>query len=500
MGADPAGGWGGMRFGSSERETAVLGAGPGGLATAYWLSRHGAPVTVFERAPVVGGLARTVERDGYRFDIGGHRWFSKVDAVNDLYREVVGDESIWVHRTSRIYFDGQYIDYPLRVGNALMAIGPARAARAVADYGGARLAQRLRPRPVVSMEDAYVDQYGRTLYELFFARYSEKVWGRPCAEMSGDWVSQRTKGMSLLTAVRDALVSSNGAVQSLIDSFMYPRRGYGRLSERLAEGVRAAGNEVRLGSGVVQVRRGGDRIAGIVVADADGREELVEAAQFVSSIPLTVLCTIMAPAAPREVLAAAEALTFRNLVTVNLMLDRERVTPDTWLYVHDRAIPFGRLHEPKNWSVDLVPDRSKTSIVAEYFCSFGDPTWAASDDILVERTARHLADDLGFIARDEVLGGFAVRAPRAYPSYTIGYERPLAILKAFVSSFDNLQIIGRYGTFRYNNADHSVETGLLAAKNILGEAHDLDLVNAAADYHEIKRVNGRRSKVAGLKV
>jgi len=164
------------------------------------------------------------------------------------------------------------------------------------------------------------------------------------------------------------------------------------------------------------------------------------------------------------------------------------VTDDTWLYVHDRSILFGRLHEPKNWSVDMVPDQSKTSIVAEYFCSFGDAIWNMSDAELVEQTVRHLSDDLGFIRRNEVLGGFAVRCPRAYPSYTLGYEGPLNTLKDFFDSFDNLQIIGRYGTFRYNNADHSVETGLLAAKNILGESHDLDLVNADQEYHEIKRL------------
>jgi len=196
----------------------------------------------------------------------------------------------------------------------------------------------------------------------------------------------------------------------------------------------------------------------------------------------------MDPPAPDEVIAAAKSLVFRNVITVNLMLDREQMTDDTWLYVHDRNILFGRLHEPKNWSVDMVPDQSKTSVVAEYFCSFGDHIWNMSDDELVEQTIHHLSDDLGFIERGEVLGGFAVRCPRAYPSYTIGYDAPLAILKGFIESFDNLQIIGRYGTFRYNNADHSVETGLLAAKNILGESHDLDRVNADQEYHEIKRL------------
>jgi protoporphyrinogen oxidase len=471
-----------------DRTTVVMGAGPGGLATGYWLAKHGASVTVVERATEVGGLARTVERDGFKFDLGGHRWFSKVDEVNDFYKEVIADETVWVHRTSRIYFDGKYIDYPLRISNALAAIGPVAAAKAMLDYGQTRVAQRLDPRPIISMEDAYVDQYGRTLYEFFFERYSEKVWGLPCGEMSGDWVSQRTKGMSLVTAVKDAIIPSNGAVQSLIDSFMYPRYGYGRLSERMAEGITASGNEVRLNAGVSKVLREGGTIKAVVVSDGQGNEDTIEAAQFVSSIPLTVLCQIMEPPAPAEVIAAAKTLVFRNVITVNLMLDREKVTDDTWLYVHDRDILFGRLHEPKNWSVDMVPDQSKTSLVVEYFCSFGDQIWNMSEDELVDLTVKYLAEDLNFIDRNEVLGGFIVRCPRAYPSYTLGYEAPLAMLKDFIDSFDNLQIIGRYGTFRYNNADHSVETGLLAAKNILGESHDLDRVNAEQEYHEIKRV------------
>ncbi len=191
---------------TTERSTIVMGAGPGGLATGYWLAKHGIPVTVLERAPFVGGLARTVERDGFKFDIGGHRWFSKVDEVNDFYKEIIADETVWVRRISRIYFDGKYIDYPLEIGNALAAIGPVKAAQAVIDYGRSALARRSRTTQIESMEDAYIDQYGRTLYEMFFERYSEKVWGRPCSQMSGDWVAQRTKGMSLVTAVKDAIV------------------------------------------------------------------------------------------------------------------------------------------------------------------------------------------------------------------------------------------------------------------------------------------------------
>ncbi len=475
----------------ADRTTVVMGAGPGGLCSAYVLSKANMPAVVLEKAPFVGGLARTIKRQTehgeFKFDIGGHRWFTKNDELNDLFREVVAEELLWVNRISRIYFDGRYVDYPLKISNALKAIGPVTSAKAVADYGRTRLTHRLKPVEIVSMEDAYVDQFGPTLYKLFFQRYSEKVWGLPCDQMSGDWVSQRSKGMSLMTAVKDAVIPSKGKVVSLIDEFMYPRDGFGRFSDRMADGITRMGNQIRLGTGVEKVHREGNRVTGLTVS-TDAGTEFVGGDNFISSIPLTMLAQIMEPAAPAEVIEAAKKLTFRNIITVNLMLKKRQVTPDTWLYVHDRNILFGRFHEPKNWSPAMVPGDEYTSLVVEYFCSFGDHIWNMTEEQLVEQTVKHLIEDMGFITRDEVIDGFIIRAPRAYPSYVIGYEEPLAKIKAFIDGFENLQIIGRYGTFRYNNTDHSIETGLLAAKNILGEHHDLDRVNADKEYHEIKRV------------
>ncbi|MFN8594242.1 MAG: FAD-dependent oxidoreductase [Thermomicrobiales bacterium] len=468
-----------------------MGAGPGGLCSAYVLSKAGQKATVLEKAPFVGGLARTIRRDTdygeFKFDIGGHRWFTKNDELNDLFREVVADELLWVNRISRIYFDGKYVDYPLKISNALRAIGPVVAAKAMADYGKTRVEQKIHRRPIVSMEDAYIDQFGPTLYELFFQRYSEKVWGLPCDQMSGDWVSQRSKGMSLLTAVKDAVVPSKGKVVSLIDEFMYPRGGFGRFSERMSDAILASGNDIRLNTGVERVHRDGRRVTGVTVATESGKQR-IEADNYISSIPLTLLAKSMDPAPPADVLAAADALTFRNIITVNLMLKKRQVSNDTWLYVHDRNILFGRFHEPKNWSPAMVPDEELTSLVVEYFCSFGDAIWSMSESDLVAQTVRHLVNDLKFITPDEVIGGFTIRAPRAYPAYVIGYQEPLQKIRDFIGEMENLQIIGRYGTFRYNNTDHSIETGLLAAKNILGEHHDLDRVNADDEYHEMKRV------------
>jgi protoporphyrinogen oxidase len=483
-----------------------MGAGPGGLCSAYVLSKAGVPTVVVERAPFVGGLSRTIRHQTpvgeFKFDIGGHRWFTKNDELNELFKEVIGDELLWVNRISRIYFDGKYVDYPLKVSNALKAVGPVTAAKAVADYGVNRARQRVQPKPVVSMEDAYIDQYGPTLYELFFQRYSEKVWGLPCDQMSGDWVSQRTKGMSLLTAVKDAVIPSKGKVVSLIDEFMYPRGGFGRLPERMTDAITAMGNHVQLESKVENVHHRDGRVYAVTVrvgsepelrednrfVHVGGETRVIEGDNFISSIPLTHLARIMDPAPPAAVLQATKELTFRDIITVNLMLKKPQVTHDTWLYVHDRNILFGRFHEPKNWSPAMVPSDEYTSLVVEYFCTRGDEIWNMSEEQLVEQTVDHLINDLRFINREEVLGGFVVRAPRAYPSYVIGYEKPLGIIKDYLATFENLQYIGRGGSFRYNNTDHSIETGLLAAKNILGEHHDLDRVNAEKEYHEVKRV------------
>jgi len=471
--------------------TVVMGAGPGGLCSAYVLSKSGVPTVVLEKAPFVGGLARTIRRETehgeFKFDIGGHRWFTKNDELNALFREVVADELLWVNRISRIYFDGRYVDYPLKISNALKAIGPVTSAKAMADYVCTRALHRARPVEIVSMEDAYIDQYGPTLYKLFFQRYSEKVWGLPCDQMSGDWVSQRTKGMSLWTAVKDAIVPSRGKVVSLIDEFMYPKYGFGRFSERMADGIAAMGNKVRLGAGVERVHCEGNRVVAVTVGTERGQER-IEAEHFVSSIPLTILAQITDPAPPAEVIAAAKQLVFRDIITVNLMLHKRQVTNDTWLYVHDRNILFGRFHEPKNWSAAMVPGDDYTSLVVEYFCTRGDKVWTMTEEQLVAQTVKHLVEDMGFITPDEVIGGFTIKAPRAYPSYVIGYEKPLDKIKDFVAQFENLQYIGRGGSFRYNNTDHSIETGLLAAKNILGEHHDLNQVNADKEYHEIKRV------------
>ncbi|MBI1745731.1 MAG: FAD-dependent oxidoreductase [Acidobacteria bacterium] len=465
----------------------ILGAGPGGLAAAANLAKNKIPVTVFEKRSFIGGLCHTVVKDGFRFDLGGHRWFTKNNEVDRFVSKLMGDEFIDVDRVSRIFFDDKFFDYPIKIKNVLKNAGLIYSLRAMLGYARAQIAELINPTDDgLSMEDAYTKQFGWVLYETFFKRYSEKVWGRDCRELSADWVAQRTKGLSVFVALRQALFKSRQSVESLIEHFKYPKLGYIRISERLRDVLLENGGELQLDQTVTTVVHEEKAIRHIVVKRSDGADQPVAADQFISTIPLNVLVRIMRPAAPRAVLDAADKLQFRALITVNLMLNREQVTQDNWLYIHDPQIKFARMHEPKNWSPSMAPP-GKTSLVAEYFCTPGDEIWQSSDEALCRQTVDDLVDRLHFIKREEVIGAFALREKAAYPVYTLGYEKPLNILKSYVKEFSNLKIIGRGGTFRYNNSDHSIEAGILVAKNLLGFSYDLDQVNASPEYLEEKR-------------
>ncbi len=465
----------------------VLGAGPAGLATGLALARAGYKVDVFEQAPGVGGLARTISRGRFRFDIGGHRWFTKKDNLNEFLIDLLGDELLLVNRISRIYFDGKYVHYPLRTGNVLSQVGVGTSVRAFGDFVASQVNRRVTQQSIDTMEDAFVAQFGRTLYELFFRRYSEKVWGRSCTDLSGDWVAQRSNGLSLFTAVRNAVKPSEEQVQSLVERFMYPSAGYGRISERMAEELEGAGGRVHLGWRVVGANHELGHITQITLSDGH-HDRLVGADWFVSSIPMTELVQILRPAVDREVLEASESLSYRGVITIHLLLDRPAVSQDTWVYVHDPRVSFARLHEPRNWSPAMAPE-GQTSLVLEIFCDEGDLTWRRSDQELCDLAIHDLERYLGFIERRDVLDAFAVRSRDAYPRYSLGYSDAVGLVKQQLQTLSNLAIVGRGGTFRYNNTDHAIETGLLAAAHILGDrsAPPIESVNVEQEYLEVRR-------------
>lgn len=463
----------------------ILGAGPAGLAAGHELSMHGAKVTVLERNDYVGGLCRTVHYKGYKFDLGGHRWFTKNEDLNNWFRRLMGDEIVMVDRVSRIYYDGRYFFYPIQFADILKKTGPLTILHAGLAFLWSALRQAVSDAPPRNMREAYVAQFGTKLYDMFFRRYSEKVWGLPCEELSADWVSQRSKGLSIWTLVREALAGNKEQVTSLIDNFMYPRDGYVRIPERMAEDIRGRGNEVLVGAGVTRLTYHGPNDIEVFYRK-EGEELSLRANAVLSTLPLGLLVQMLTPASSQEVLDAARGLVFRDLITVNAIFRRKQVSPDTWLYVQDEDVLFGRLHEPKNWSRAMVPDDEHTSVVLECFCTRGDAIWQMSDEQIAQRCLRDLADKLKFVRDEEFEDAAVVRTTHAYPVYDLDYSRKLDLIKAHLGTLEGLHIVGRGGTFRYNNADHSIEMGLLLGRKLLGYRVDHLAVNTEPEYQEIK--------------
>lgn len=470
----------------------ILGAGPAGLAVARELSENGVQVTVLERNRYVGGLAATFEHEGYKFDLGGHRWFTKNEDLNHWFRRLMDGELVLVNRISRIYHERKYFSYPIELKEILTKCDPLTIARIAASFLWSSLRQAAFKPRIKTMEQAYIAQFGATLYEMFFRQYSEKVWGLPCTEISADWVAQRSRGLSIWDLARDALLGPKKGIVSLVDEFMYPRDGYGRISERMAEDVRSRGNKVLLDCPVTRiVHRGPGRFE--VFYRLDGTEVGVTADNVVSTIPLGRLIFMLEPACDSAALEAAKLLTFRDLITVNLMLRKRQVSKDTWLYIQDSDIIFGRLHEPKNWSAAMVPGPDRTSLVLECFCSQGDALWSMSDQEIGDRCIRDLVEKLNFIERDEVEGVYVIRTRFAYPVYDLAYQSKLSLIQEQFGRYAGLHIVGRSGTFRYNNADHSIEMGILLGRELLGEDADHMSVNTEQEYHEEKRIDAPKA-------
>lgn len=466
----------------------IMGAGPAGLATGHELSVSGVKVTVIDRNNFIGGLCNTNDYKGYKFDLGGHRWFTKNEDLNNWFRRLMGDEIVWVERISRIYYDGGYYTYPISILNVIKNAGIVTIVHAGITYLWSALQYSIFNKSINNMRDAYVAQFGGKLYDMFFRRYSEKVWGLPCEKLSSDWVSQRSAGLSIWTVIQESLLKTKSDNESLIEEFMYPRDGYVRIPERMAEDILNNGeeNSLHLESNITKIKYHGPNDFEVVRTKEDGTEFSERATTVVSTIPLGVLPRLMEPACPEAVVKAAASLTFRALITVNIILRKERVSIDTWLYVQDEDILFGRLHEPKNWSPAMIPDQSTTSLVLECFCTKGDHIWQMSDEDIGWQCADDLEKKLKFIDSSEVIDFQVVRSLQAYPVYDLDYGDNLKVIHDYLADFEGLHIVGRGGTHRYNNADHSIEMGLLLGRKILGYDVDYMDVNTEAEYHEIK--------------
>jgi protoporphyrinogen oxidase len=460
----------------------IVGAGPSGLAAAYEATRHAAQVSILERLDRVGGLARTVERDGNRYDIGPHRFFTHNTEVRDLFVDVLGDDVVRVPRRTRILYGRTFFDYPLTPVNAMFGLGFANGAAILGSYAAARM-RALAGRPAAkSFEDSIVDRFGRRLYRMFFKSYTEKVWGVPCERIGADWATQRIKGLDLASALRHALLGSRGKIKTLADEFMYPRLGAGQLYDKLAAAAVGKGAQITLGATVVGVERTRDRIERVRVRVDDEVREIA-GDFFLCSAPLTELLEIMHPPPPPDVLAACRSLRYRNHIGVKLAV---RGVPfrDNWIYVHSPDVRMARISNYRNFSAAMAGGGDVSPLTVEYFCSPGDSVWEMSEGDLVAMATRELAA-LGVTSPESVLGAFVVRSEHAYPVIEMGYEAHIACIRRWLATIPNLLPIGRSGMFKYNNQDHAIATGLLAARTALGLGrYDPWNVNIDGEYHE----------------
>jgi protoporphyrinogen oxidase len=474
----------------------VIGAGPAGLTAAYELTQRSWPVLVLEADRQVGGIARTVEHRGFRFDIGGHRFFTKIEIVSRLWRSMLGEDFLTRPRVSRIYYHGRFFDYPLRPLNAFRNLGIITSTRVLLSY----LWIKLFPvAPEDSFEAWVTNRFGRRLYEMFFRTYTEKVWGIPCHEIGAEWAAQRIRGLSLRTAIVNMFFPERNArggtrIKTLTNQFEYPRLGPGMMWEAFRERIERAGGRVQLSHRAGRIRHDGTRVQAVEI-ESDGLRIEQPTARVVSTMPLRELIEALTPAPPQEVVEAAKRLRYRDFLTVAVTIDRAHLFEDNWIYVHDDSVRVGRIQNFKNWSPDMVPSPTKTCLGLEYFCFEGDDLWSMEDDALIELARRELTI-LGLVEADAISGGTVVRMPKAYPVYDEGFSSALEIIRSYLTRFENLQTIGRNGMHRYNNQDHSMLTAILAVRNLFGERHDLWGVNADEEYHEEVHIPGGTPEIA----
>src|ERR671917_526402 len=456
---------------------AVLGGGPAGLTAGYLLAQKGRPVIVLEAEDQVGGIAKTEVRDGYRFDLGGHRFFTKSQEVNDLWEEVMKEEWLTRPRMSRIFWNGKFLKYPLDGMDVVRKLGPIELVRSGLSYLWAAVKPKGKEE---NLEQWVSNRFGKRLYHHFFKTYTEKVWGVPTTELRAEWAAQRIKGLSFFSAAKAAFFGNKGnKIKSLINEFHYPRFGPGQMWETMCDEIIALGGEVRLSTPVTKLEVRDGRI---VALEAGG--ERIEPSHVISSPPPRATGGLAGEAAPTEVVEAAQGLRYRDFLTVALVIDGEDLFPDNWIYIHEPSVQVGRIQNYRSWSPWMVPDESKACVGLEYFCFSGDELWEMDDEQLVELAKDELAT-LGLADPEKVERGFVTRVPLAYPMYDADYSERVDAIRGWLTGISNLQQVGRNGLHRYNNSDHSMLTAIRAVDNIrTGAAHDIWAVNAESAYHE----------------
>ncbi len=477
----------------------IIGAGPAGLTAAYLLAKENISVTVLEADPeYVGGIARTVVYKGYCFDIGGHRFFSKAKEVEDFWTEILPDDMLVRPRSSRIFYKNKYFSYPLKFFEVLSKLGIVESALCFLSYIKARIFPIKNP---VSFSDWVSNHFGKRLFSIFFKTYTEKVWGMSCEEISADWAAQRIKGLSLMTAVTNAILpkrrpKQNGQViKTLIDSFRYPRKGPGMLWEACADKIEKLGGNVLLGQRVVRCELNPDtKIWTTIFEDRLGKLQSVQSQQVISTAPIRELVVdYLRPLLSHATQQAASALKYRDFLIVVLILKDKNQFDDNWIYIHDPSVDVARIQNFKSWSPEMVPDPLMCCYGMEYFCFEGDGVWDQSDEQLIQKARREIVK-VGLADEKDIVDGCVVRQIKAYPVYDENYKEHVEIIRREIEEkYPTMHLIGRNGMHKYNNQDHAMMTAMLTVKNILAGKNQFNVwdVNQDAEYHESGKAGER---------
>ena len=470
---------------------AIIGAGPAGLTAGYLLSAQKIPVTIFEAdSEYVGGISRTVSYKGFHFDIGGHRFFSKSKEVEDLWTEILPNDMLERPRSSQIYYRRKFFAYPLKAFEALIRLGIFESILCVLSYLKARVFPVKNPK---NFEDWVSNQFGKRLFNIFFKTYTEKVWGMSCREISADWAAQRIKGLSLMSAIINAVVPKrkpkdrNAVIKTLIDSFRYPRKGPGMMWEACAKKIQERGGELKMATKVIGCAFNASTGQWTVkTQNAAGQIQTAEFQHVISSAPMRSLVENLEPKPSAATVQAAKNLKYRDFITVVLIMKERNIFQDNWIYIHEPGVKVGRIQNFKSWSPEMVPDQSLACYGLEYFCFEGDGLWTAKDSDLIELGKTEM-EKIGLARAADVTDGCVVRQPKAYPVYDDHYAANVDTIRHEISAkYPNLHLVGRNGMHKYNNQDHAMMTGMLCAQNIILNEMKYDLweVNQDAEYHE----------------
>ena len=461
----------------------ILGAGPAGLGAATELAHHGVNnILIVDRNKNIGGLSRTEVFDDIKFDIGPHRFFTKNKEVNTLWHNTLGEKFIPVKRLTRIYYNNRYFNYPIKPLNVILNLGPIELCQSMCSYLYTRIDKKNNPE---TFEDWIVQKFGWKLYRTFFKTYTEKVWGIPCNQIGAEWAAQRIKGLDITELIKGALNIGKNRVKTLVEEFDYPLSGAGQMYEVMYEKI-SSNAEIMMKSEVLSFNHRDYTIESVDVM-SEGEKINIKGSYFFSSVPLTHFFKLLNPPLDKEeVKKASQALYYRDHITVNLLIDREDLFPDQWIYIHSPDVKMARLANYNNFSKAMVNYKKKTAISVEYFVFKGEDIWNKSDEDLKKLAVEELIS-LKLIEKNSVENSWVVRETESYPTYYLGFQESYDILKKEINKFKNLQPIGRGGMYKYNNQDHSLLSGLMAAKNYVnpeGTTYNLWDINIDAEYHE----------------